>query len=247
MPCSQGVSGEAPVSQALMLSTFEVLCPLTDSQTMVREEKARVQFRMRAFCRRFDACGLFSRSFRGLGLGVEPNAILLLVVVEDGTRKDVESFRAPLFKNLIAHLVIVLGDLIDSWLLLVHQLCHYAGALRIDGSADCARGHVEELWRYLAHLTEIRHLACLANQVAGLYRGAHFLGCLGKVVRALRLGRQFRRLLAEQYGQSLIAIVFGDLGFPVGKGRGVGRGHSSNLEDRVSFSGGGKLRRVALL
>jgi hypothetical protein len=61
---------------------------------------------------------------------------------------------AALFENLVAGLVEVLGDLVRGGLLLVDNLGHHAGSLRVDGSADVAHREVEELRSYLADLAE---------------------------------------------------------------------------------------------
>ncbi len=55
-------------------------------------------------------------------------------------------------KKLVAGLIEVLGDLVRRGLLLVGQLGHHAGALRVDGPADVAGRHVEELRGNLANL-----------------------------------------------------------------------------------------------
>ncbi len=54
-------------------------------------------------------------------------------------------------------------------------------------------------------------------------------------------------LLAQQGRQLLGTIVVEDVALPVGEGRRMGRRDAGDLEDRVAFAGGRRLRRIALL
>ena len=70
--------------------------------------------------------------------------------------KTAEGLVAAFGQELVPRLVEVLGDLVGRRLLLVQDLRHHAGAPGIDGAADCARIHIEELRGHLAHLRQSR-------------------------------------------------------------------------------------------
>src|ERR1700749_1871770 len=128
---------------------------------------------------------LFAGNLLILRLGVENDAIVLLVIAEDIAGKNLEGFAATLVENLIAHLVEIFRDVVSARLLLEVDLSHNTILSGVDGATDGARSHVEELRRHLAHRTEVGNLAAEANQFAGLHSGSKFLRSLVEIARGL--------------------------------------------------------------
>src|SRR3984885_663643 len=126
-----------------------------------------------------------------LRLGVEADAVVLLVVCHDAAHEDVECVGAALLQKLVASLVEVLGNVFGAGLLLVEDLGDDAVTLGADRAADCADAQVHQLRSDLRHLTKIGNLSIGTNQVAGLYSCSHFLGGLGQIAGGLDLVVQF--------------------------------------------------------
>src|SRR5208337_1644210 len=75
-------------------------------------KKARIRLEAGPFAFLPGVCGLHAGDLRPLGLGVELDAVVLLIVVEDAAHEDAEGLGTALVKNLVAGLVKVLGDLV---------------------------------------------------------------------------------------------------------------------------------------
>ena len=106
-------------------------------------------------------------------------------------RKTLKAPRRAAPKHLVAGLVEVLGDLVGGGLLLVDDLGHHAGPLRVDGSADVAHGQVEELRSHLRHLAEVGHLAVGATRSLVFTVAPTSLAALARSFAGLGLVGQF--------------------------------------------------------
>src|SRR5258708_27890779 len=81
----------------------------------------------------------------GVGLGVDEDAFVLLVVGREVADEELEGLAAALVEDLVASLVEALLDVVGGVLLLDEYLVDYAAAPGVDGAADVADLEIKEL------------------------------------------------------------------------------------------------------
>ena len=102
---------------------------------------------------------------------------------------------------------------------------------RFDRAGNCSLGQREGNGRRTGHGAEIRDLAVVANEVAGLDGDVH-LGCsLLQIVEDLGAIVELIELRVEQLRDLLGAVVDKDIGLVVGVLRCMGRLDVDDLED----------------
>src|SRR5271170_1645336 len=112
--------------------------------------------------------GRARRQCRRLLLFIQPDATLLLILVDETAYKDFKHFVATLVEQRIPRLIEALGDLVGSRLLLVDQFGDNAGAAGIDRVADLSRIEIEQSRRHRSQLSNVRDLSGAPDEVAGL-------------------------------------------------------------------------------
>ena len=107
--------------------------------------------------------------------------------------------------------------------------------------------HVEQLRRHLAHLRRSPAPVRLATRSLVFIVAPTAFAALARSFIALALSARSLVFWLSSAGQLLLAIVVEHVALPVRKRRRVRGRNARDLEDRIAFAGGRRLRRIALL
>src|ERR1039458_1979587 len=160
---------------------------------------------------------------RSLRLLAHPYAIAVLVLLRQRSQEYVVDLIPLVTQQLLPRLVEVLRDVIRAGLLLVGHDQHHARLFGVNGRRDLSLGQREGYRCRTTHGANVRNLAVLADEVAGLDRHLHLRRGLLQVIQYLGPVVQLVGLLLEQRRSLLAAIVIQNMRLVLGELRSMRR------------------------